>query len=319
MTLCDAAWRATRKRAAGHFYESTSSRCELVRVADDRKRPRRRLPALRRREPPNVGFRIHSMGILLSGSLLGMVVVVGVFAQQTGEEAPSTSATFGTTVIIPGGLRGSVYFIPKDTMVLPDFERDPVQRVGEIWTNELNIPPRHWRSGFPGLTERFEWFAIDYTGRFWIAHPGRYVFALFSDDGSRLFLDDIPVIDNDCQHPPDLRVAAVQLEGGGHRIRVPYFQGPRDCLALVLAVAGPDHQWKIFDLREFKPPSNPDDWHFPNASSLAIVPVTPDEASLTANGLTKHVLGGDSNAQFEIRSKAGRGCREAAPVRSCGK
>jgi PA14 domain len=87
--------------------------------------------------------------------------------------------------------------------------------VGEIWTNELNILPRHWRLGFPGLTERFEWFAIDYNGRFWIADAGRYAFALILDDGSRLFLDNTPVIDNDCLHAPDIRVAATQLEGGG--------------------------------------------------------------------------------------------------------
>ncbi len=176
---------------------------------------------------------------------MGLVIGGGVFARQAADES---GAIFGTTVVIPGGLRGAVYFIPENTMVLPDFEDDRVQRVGEIWTNELNIPPRHWRDGFPGLTQRFEWFAIDYNGRFWIANPGRYTFALLSDDGSRLFVDDTPVIDNDCQHPPDVRLAAVQLEGGVHKIRVAYFQGPRDCLALILAVAGPDHQWRDFDV-----------------------------------------------------------------------
>lgn len=111
------------------------------------------------------------MGILLGSLLMGLVFVVGTFAQQTGDEPAASAATFGTTVVIPAGLRGSVYLIPKDTTVLPDFEHGQVQRVGEIWTNELNIQPRHWRSGFPGLTERFEWFAIDYSGRFWIADP----------------------------------------------------------------------------------------------------------------------------------------------------
>jgi len=259
------------------------------------------------------------MGTLLRCSVVGMAFAAGVFAQQTGDEPMQSSATFGTTVVIPAGLRGSVYLIPKDSTVLPDFEHDPVERVGEVWTNELNIPPRHWRSGFPGLTERFEWFAIDYSGRFWVANPGRYVFALLSDDGSRLFLDDTPVIDNDCLHSPDLRLAAVQLEGGGHRIRVSYFQGPRDCLALVLAVAGPDHQWKIFDVREFKPPSNPEDWHFPNSSSLVLAPVTPDEASLTADALTQRVSSADSNKEFHIRSKANQGCRPEPPIRTCGK
>jgi hypothetical protein len=248
------------------------------------------------------------MGILVRCSLAGLAVAGSIFAQHTGEESPSAAATFGTTVIIPGGLRGSVYLIPKDTTVLPDFQHDQLDRVGEIWTNELNIPPRHWRAGFPGLTDRFEWFAIDYTGRFWIADPGRYTFALLSDDGSRLFLDDTPVIDNDCQHPPDLRIAAVRLEGGGHRIRVSYFQGPRDCLALLLAVAGPDHRWKAFDLRDFKPPSDPDEWQFPASSSVRIVPTKPEEASLTADDVMKN---------FEFKSKSGASCRSYPAIRTC--
>ncbi len=254
------------------------------------------------------------MSIRFRRVLTGMLLASTTFAQGTDQ----ATATFGTTVVIAGGLRGSVYSIAKDTTVLPDFKSDQVQRVGEVWTNELNIQPRHWSSGFPGLTQRFEWFAIDYNGRFWIAQPGRYVFALLSDDGSRLYLDDTPVIDNDCQHSPDLRVAAVQLEGGVHRIRVAYFQGPRDCLALVLAVAGPDQQWKVFDLREFRPPSNPDEWHFPNAGSLVIVPTTPDEASLTIDNLTTRLKSSNSESNFKINSKAGRGCLMPA-IRTCGK
>jgi PA14 domain len=256
------------------------------------------------------------MGLLFRASLPCLLFVGGVFAQQTDDEALSTATTFGTTVVIPGGLRGSVYFIPENTMVLPDFDHDPLERVGEIWTNDLNIPPRHWRSGFPGLTKRFEWFAIDYSGRFWIEQPGRYTFALLSDDGSRLFLDDTPVIDNDCQHPPDVRVAAVRLEGGVHRIRVSYFQGPRDCLSLMLAVAGPDHEWKAFDVREFKPPSNPDEWNFPTAGSMVVVPTTPEEAATTVNSLSKRLWKADFNGKSP-KSKAGSGCA-AQPIRICG-
>lgn len=258
------------------------------------------------------------MGTRLRCFLAAAIGLGRAFAQPAGDEPPATAATFGTTVVIPGGLRGVVYFIPKDTMVLPDFARAPVQRVGEVWTNELNVSPRHWRSGFPGLTDRFEWFAIDYTGHFWISQPGRYTFALLSDDGSRLFLDDVPVIDNDCQHPPDLRVAAVQLEGGGHRIRVSYFQGPRDCLALVLAVAGPDHRWKVFDLKDFKPPSNPDTWQFPANSSLVVVPTRPEEASLTEKSLAKRLREGDPEHRYELRLKGSAGCRGMAAARICG-
>jgi hypothetical protein len=52
--------------------------------------------------------------------LMALASVSCVVAQQPGNEPLSTAATFGTTVVIPGGLRGSVYLVPKDTTVLPD-------------------------------------------------------------------------------------------------------------------------------------------------------------------------------------------------------
>ncbi len=239
-----------------------------------------------------------------------LLVAMGVLAQEN-EKTPS----FGTTVVIPAGLRGTIYFIPNDTRVLPNFDGQGVERVGEVWTNSLNVPPRHWSDGFPGLTDRFEWFAIDYDGKFWIDQPGRYTFALISDDGSRLFIDDVPIIDNDCQHPPDLRLAAVKLEGGGHKLRVSYFQGPRDCVALVLAIAGPDGQWKVFDVQDFKPASNPDEWKYGEASRrVEIVATRPEEAGLTVTGLFKAL--GIERVFADRKHK--RACAEFAPVRTCG-
>ena len=102
---------------------------------------------------------------------------------------------FGTTVVIPGGLRGEVYRIRRNTNRLPDFQR--LKRMGMIYTAELNVPPQDFRQGFPGVTKRFEWFAIDYSGRFWIEKPGTYQFALTSDDGAALYIDDAKLIDND--------------------------------------------------------------------------------------------------------------------------
>ncbi len=80
------------------------------------------------------------------------------------------------------------------------------------------------------------------------------------------------IIDNDCQHPPDARIASVTLAGGLHRIRVPFFQGPRDCLALVLAVAGPEGDWRVFNTEEFKPPANPENWKFSGRDATAVPP-----------------------------------------------
>ena len=187
-----------------------------------------------------------------------------------GSAAAQQTATFGTTVVIPSGLRGDVYHLHHNIWTLPDFSR--LEPVGSIWTTKLNVTPRHWKDGFPGVTKRDEWFGIVYTGRFWIEKPGKYQFALTSDDGSKLFIDDQLVIDNDCQHPPLARSGDARLTGGMHQIRVQYFQGPRDCIALVLEIAGPDEDWRIFTTEEFKPPSNPEEWKYGNPSDLSVPP-----------------------------------------------
>jgi len=127
-------------------------------------------------------------------------------------------ATFGTTVVVPSGLKGRIYYLKPGDDALPNFAR--LEPVGTIYTNGLNIPPRDFESGFPGVTNRFEWFAIDYTGRFWIAAPGLYRFSLLSDDGSKLYIDDELVIENDGVHPARDQRGEVDLTTGMHRIRV---------------------------------------------------------------------------------------------------
>jgi hypothetical protein len=176
---------------------------------------------------------------------------------QTQDETP----VFGTTVVLPSGLRGEVYNLKPNTSRLPNFKR--LKPVGVIYTNSLNIAPREFTSGFPGVTDRFEWFAIDYTGRFWIEKPGNYSFRLLSDDGAILYVDDHQVIDNDGAHVPVWRQGDLALPGGIHSVRVSYFQGRRFRLALVLQVKGPgDADYRVFSTEEFKPPPHPEDWKF---------------------------------------------------------
>jgi hypothetical protein len=181
-----------------------------------------------------------------------------LLASGWAQNSASPMPTFGTTVVIPSGLRGEVYYIPWDSERLPDFAK--LKSRGTIYTVSLNVPERNFREGFPGVTERFEWFAIDYSGRFWIEKPGKYRFHLLSDDGSKLYIDDRLVIDNDGIHPPEERSGRVAMEGGIHRIRVSYFQGPGGGVALVLRVAGPGEQLRVFSTDEFHPPPNPEDW-----------------------------------------------------------
>src|SRR5581483_11699626 len=168
--------------------------------------------------------------------------------------------TFGATVVIPSGLRAEVYHIPRDSDRLPNFRK--LKSRGAIYTSSLNIPVRSFKEGFPGVTKRFEWFALDYTGRFWIEKPGPYLFSLMSDDGSKLYVDDELVIDNDGIHAALELSQSIVLEGGIHRIRVSYFQGPRMEVALILRIAGPGEKLRVFSTDEFRPPTNPETWKF---------------------------------------------------------
>jgi hypothetical protein len=169
------------------------------------------------------------------------------------QEPPAV--TFGTTVVIPSGLHGLVYHIRRNSKKLPDFQR--LKPVGDIYVSSLNVPPQDFQEGFPGVTKRNEWFAIDYTGRFWIEHAGEYNFAVTSDDGAKLYVDEQLVVDNDGEHPPREETGKIDLSEGVHRVRVSYFQGRRFQVALMVKVAPPGEPFRIFSTDDLKPPPNP--------------------------------------------------------------
>ena len=223
--------------------------------------------------------------------MLGWLAVATCSAQLP-PEGGDARPTFGATAIAPFGFCGRIYALPEGrpqaashdilrnpmgrapatatvldcTTKLPEFQL--LHPIGNIYTTQLNVPVRDFRGGFPGVTGRFEWFAIDYTARFWIETPGKYSFTLLSDDGSALYIDERRIIDNDCMHAPLTADGSVQLEGGIHDMRVSYFQGPRWQVALVLSVKPPGGKWRVFDTDEFRPPSNPADWKYPNPANL---------------------------------------------------
>jgi len=196
----------------------------------------------------------------LSGRLPWLLAMLLAASAVAAQEQPTV--VFGTTVVIPSGLRGLVYHIHKNTLKLPDFENlKPVKT--PIYTSSLNVPPQDFAQGFPGVTKRTEWFAVDYRGKFWIADPGMYTFSLLSDDGAKLYIDSQIVINNDGTHGPLEKTGDIDLMGGLHYIRVSYFQGPKFQIALVLKVAGPGQELHVFSTDEFKPPPDPGEWRFP--------------------------------------------------------
>jgi mono/diheme cytochrome c family protein len=68
-------------------------------------------------------------------------------------------------------------------------------------------------------------FALRFEGYFEAKKEGNYSFSVQSDDGSRLYVDDKSVVDNDGIHPPASKRGSVQLTAGVHKVTVAYFQG----------------------------------------------------------------------------------------------
>jgi hypothetical protein len=119
-----------------------------------------------------------------------------VLASSRAEDKPAY--TFGTTVVDSAGLQGRVYHLKPGTRKLPNFWH--MRPVGSVYTTSLNVWPQKFDEGFPSITDRFEWFAIDYTGRFWIENDGDFRFSLLADDGAKPYVNNRVVIDTDGVH-----------------------------------------------------------------------------------------------------------------------
>ena len=164
---------------------------------------------------------------------------------------------FDTDVMPRHGLIGQVY-VPGITIErMPDF--GALTPVYTFTTANLDVPIREYTKGFPTpeMQTVVENFAVRFRGVLAVDTPGRYMFWLLSDDGSKLYIDDILVIDNDGIHgitrnkgQKDLSAntkvswnigydfmdmgkhGSMELTAGTHPFEIQYFQGPRYEIAL---------------------------------------------------------------------------------------
>ena len=164
----------------------------------------------------------------------------------TGMSLPTATADtgFGGGTESPDALRGVVYFIPEGTQKFPDVSA--LKPSGVLFAKQLNIPTHDFKEGFPGIDNRFEWFAIRYEGTFSVAKADSYAFRILSDDGSIVTIDDVKQLDNDGAHSTRGFAKAVPLTAGAHKIRVDYFQGPRFSVALQLWVSSASMKEKLW-------------------------------------------------------------------------
>lgn len=74
------------------------------------------------------------------------------------------------------------------------------------------------------LRKEEERFGFEYQGYIRIARSGIYTFYTVSDDGSKLFIGDSLLVDNDGRHVMVERSGIIALAAGFHPIKVRFFE-----------------------------------------------------------------------------------------------
>jgi hypothetical protein len=88
-------------------------------------------------------------------------------------------------------------------------------------------------------------WAMVLDGDFDVERPGKYTFFLNSDDGSKLYIDDQLVIDNDGDHSLLELSGEKELSAGPHKVRIEFFEAGGEA-TLELDLAGPGMERQAF-------------------------------------------------------------------------
>ena len=137
-----------------------------------------------------------------------------------------------------------LYPLPTNTSSLPNFAS--IKSIKTLCMEQLNITNRDFKSGFPGIEGLFEWFALSIRVNLKVPKDGDYTFTLKSDDGSRLFIQDELIINNDGAHSAKSVSQIKTLKAGTYPARIDYFQGPRFSIALELKWQEPGAIEKVY-------------------------------------------------------------------------
>ncbi len=96
---------------------------------------------------------------------------------------------------------------------LPDF--DTVRVVSETKAYDCTLED---------VPHRPDYFGLRYAGYLNVEKTGDYIFVLGSDDGSRLRIDSLVVVNNDGLHAYGEKEGTVHLEKGSHAVQIDYFE-----------------------------------------------------------------------------------------------
>ena len=116
----------------------------------------------------------------------------------------------GTTANI-SALNMSYSYYEGGYLNLPDFSKVKPKATGQATDFDL------------GVARRLNDCALKFDGFLKIDKNGSYTFHVTSDDGSKLWIDDKLVVNNDGVHAPQLKAGKVKLAKGMHKLTVGVF------------------------------------------------------------------------------------------------
>ncbi|MBU0473715.1 MAG: metallophosphoesterase [Bacteroidetes bacterium] len=167
-------------------------------------------------EPTRNSF-LYNGPFEVNGSLTIKVVVLGKENKSKVSEQKVTKieAKIAENISLKNeGLRYK-YYVGENWQYLPKFEELEIVKEGEV----KNISVQK-------IKDREDQFAIVFDGYIEIKKDGVYNFYLLSDDGSKLFIADELVVDNNGSHSPRTRSGNIGLRKGYHKFHLEYFE---DC------------------------------------------------------------------------------------------
>lgn len=160
------------------------------------------------------------------GSLSSVATVKVAVNDPSGRRFPENPAT---TV---GGLTGR-YFRLNSLSMLPNFKWLPPYAP----SNPANLNFASTGGNFD-TSGRADDVGASYAGFVQVPTDGTYTFSTNSDDGSRLYIGDRLVVNNDYLHGMVTVSNTIDLKAGKHRIRVDFFERGGGA-GLIVSVAGP--------------------------------------------------------------------------------
>ena len=181
------------------------------------------------------------------------IIPLYFYIKQQLVEDSGDDTVFGTTGRSEDNmLEGRVFQLKPGIKKLPQNMHKDYESLIVLYTRQLDIPPMDFKKGSPGFGDIFKWFGIQYRGVITIKESGLYRYRILSDDGSKLYIDDMLVIDHDGIHESISKTGEIYLSPGTYPIRVDYFQGPKKEIALQLFTTMPGRDEKIFNLKDFE-------------------------------------------------------------------